>query len=95
MIIKIKVMSTLSKKIKSLNEGENFIFTYNGKNYEFNCYSVSERFGNSYSVREANKILGGSMNVDKVTKQYITLYDYNLFLVRSTYKIPVNKIEII
>lgn len=87
-------MSILSKKIKSLNEGENFIFTYKGKDYEFHCYSVSERFGNSYSVREANKILSGSMNVDKVTKQYITLYDYNLFKVRSTYKIPVSEIEL-
>ena len=35
-------MSILSKKIKGLNEGENFIFTYNGKDYEFSCYSVSE-----------------------------------------------------
>jgi len=87
-------MSVLSKKIKSLNEGESFIFTYDGKDYEFNCYLTSERFGNSYSVREANKILGRSMNVDKVTSKYITLYDYNLFSVRSTYKIPVNKIEI-
>ena len=87
-------MSKLSKKIKNLNENENFIFTYNGKDYEFNCYSVSERFGKSYSVREANVIFGQSMNVDKITSKYITLYDFNLFKVRSTYKIPINKIEI-
>jgi len=88
-------MSILSKKIKSLNEGESFIFTYDGKDYEFNCYSVSERFGKSYSVRKANYLLGQSMNVDKITNKYITLYDYNLFSVKSTYKIPVNKIKII
>lgn len=87
-------MSVLSKKIKSLNEGESFIFTYDGKDYEFNCYSVLERFGKSYSIREANAILGQSMNVDKITSKYITVYDYNLFKVRSTYKIPISKIEI-
>jgi hypothetical protein len=87
-------MSVLSKKIKSLNEGESFIFTYDGKDYEFNCYSVLERFGKSYSVRNAKYLLGQSMNVDKITNKYITLYDYNLFNVRSTYKIPINEIEV-
>ena len=87
-------MSVLSKKIKNLNEGESFIFTYDGKDYEFKCYSIHEKFGPSYSVYEANTILGQGMNVDKITSKYITLYDYNLFKVRSTYKIPINKIEI-
>ena len=86
-------MSVLDQ-IKKLNDGENFIFTYNGKNYEFGCYSISEKFGKSYAVREAKKILGQSMNVDKITSKYITLYDYNLFSVRSTYKIPVSEIEL-
>ena len=30
----------------------------------------------------------------EITKKYISLYDYNLFNVRSTYKIPVNAIEV-
>ena len=87
-------MSDLNKKIKNLKENESFIFTYEGKDYEFGCYSVSEKFGKDYSVHEANTILGRGMNVDKVTKQYITLYDYNLFSVKSTYKIPINEITI-
>ena len=37
--------------------------------------------------------LGAGMNVEKITKKYISLYDYNLFNVRSTYKIPVNEIN--
>ena len=32
--------------------------------------------------------------VEKITKKYISLYDYNLFNVRSTYKIPVNEIKV-
>jgi hypothetical protein len=79
---------SVSKKIKELKkEGDKFIFTYNGKDYEFYLHSTSENYGNSF--------LGRSMNVEKVTKQYITLYDYNLFSVKSTFKIPVNKIKII
>ena len=89
-------MSILSKKIKSLErEGDKFLLTYNGKDYEFYCHSYSEKFGPSFSIHKSGSFLGGSMNVDKVTKQYITLYNYNLFSVRSTYKIPINKIEII
>jgi hypothetical protein len=85
---------SISKKIKELKkEGDKFIFTYNGKDYEFYLHSVSENYGPSFSIHEANSFMGRSMNVDKVTKQYITLYDYNLFSIRSTYKIPINKIE--
>lgn len=87
-------MSILSKKIKNLKEGDKFIFTYGDKDYEFYCHSFSEKWGPSFSIYESGSFLGLSMNVDKVTKKYITLYDYNLFKVRSTFKIPVNKIKI-
>ena len=86
-------MLILSKKIKNLKEGDKFIFTYSDKDYEFYCHHYSEKYGPSFSIHEVGSFLGGSMNVDKVTKKYITLYDYNLFKVRSTFKIPVNSIE--
>jgi len=87
-------MSILSKKIKSLNDGESFNFIYRDKEYEFYCYSYSDLIKKHYSVRDASSFLGGGMNVEKITKKYISLYDYNLFNVRSTYKIPVNEIKI-
>jgi len=86
---------SISKRINELKkEGDKFIFSYNEKDYEFYCHSYSEKFGPNFSVHEANSFLGRSMNVDKVTSKYITLYDYNLFSVRSTFKIPVSKIEV-
>ena len=88
-------MSNLSKKIKNLKEGDKFIFAYGDKDYEFYCYSYSENYGPSFSIHESGSFLGRSMNVDKITNKYITVYDYNLFKVRSTYKIPINKIEMI
>lgn len=85
---------SISKRINELKkEGDKFIFSYNEKDYEFYCHSYSEEFGPNFSVHEANSFLGRSMNVEKVTKKYITLYDYNLFSVRSTFKIPVSKIK--
>ena len=86
-------MSILSKKIKSLNDGESFNFIYKDKEYEFCCYSYSNE-KKHYSVRDASSFLGAGMNVEKITKKYISLYDYNLFNVRSTYKIPVNNITL-
>ncbi len=88
-------MSVLKSRIESLREGDKFIFSYNEKDYEFYCHSYSEEFGPNFSVHEANSFLGRSMNVDKVTKQYITCYDYNLFSVRSSFKIPVDAITIV
>lgn len=86
---------SISKRINELKkEGDKFIFSYNEKDYEFYCHSYSEKFGPNFSIHEANSFLGRSMNVDKVTKQYITLYDYNLFSVRSTFKIPISKIKV-
>ena len=86
-------MSILSKKIKNLNDGESFNFNYKNKKFEFCCYSYSDE-KKHYSVRDASSFLGAGMNVEKITKKYISLYDYNLFNVRSTYKIPVNEIEV-
>jgi len=87
-------MSILSEKIKSLNDGESFNFNYKDKKYEFCCYSYSDE-KKHYSVRDASSFLGAGMNVEKITKKYISLYDYNLFNVRSTYKIPINEITIV
>jgi hypothetical protein len=84
-------MSILSKEIKNLNDGESFNFIYKDKEYEFCCYSYSDE-KKHYSVRDASSFLGAGMNVEKITKKYISLYDYNLFNVRSTFKLPVNEI---
>ena len=35
------------------------------------------------------------MNVKKITKQYVTLYDYNMMGVRSDYKMAIDEIELI
>ncbi len=86
-------MSNVLKTIKNLKPEEKINIFYNDKEYEFCCYSYSDE-KKHYSVRDASSFLGAGMNVEKITKKYISLYDYNLFNVRSTYKIPVNEITI-
>ena len=79
-------------KVKSLEKNGKFKFTYKSKEYTFSCFDKSERFGNSFSV--SNGIFS-SMNVDKITKQYITLYDFTMMSQRTTYKMAIDKIELV
>lgn len=42
----------------------------------------------SYSISD-NTIFGNSMNVEKVSKQYISLYSYDMMKQRTSYKLPI------
>lgn len=79
-------------KVKSLKKDGKFKFIYKSKEYTFSCFDKSERFGNSFSV--SNGIFS-SMNVDKITKQYVTLYDFNMMSQRTTYKMAIDEIELV
>lgn len=79
-------------KVKSLKKDDKFKFTYKFKEYTFSCFDKSERWGDSFSV--SNGIFS-SMNVDKITKQYITLYDYNMMSQRTKYKMAIDEIELV
>ena len=84
-------MSNVLKTIKNLKPEEKINIFYNDKEYELRAYpGYKDKV--EYSIWSAQGFQG--MNVEKITKKYISLYDYNLFNVRSTYKIPVNEITI-
>jgi len=78
--------------VDGMEQDEKFKFTYKGKEYTLTCFDTSERFGKSLSV--SNNIFS-SMNVRKITKQYITLYDYNMMAQRTDYKMAIDEIEVI
>jgi hypothetical protein len=84
-------MSNVLKAIKKLKPEEKINIFYNDKEYELKAYAGYKNKV-EYSIWSAKGFQG--MNVEKITSKYITLYDYNLFNVRSTYKIPVNEIII-
>lgn len=79
-------------KVKSLKKDSKFKFTYKSKEYTFSCFGENERWGNSFSV--SNGVFS-SMNVDKITKQYITLYDFTMMSQRTTYKMAIDEIELV
>ena len=79
-------------KVNGLTPDGKFKFTYKSKEYTFGCYSECERFGKSFAV--SNGVFS-SMNVDKITKQYVTLYDYDMMSQRTTYKMAIDEIELV
>ena len=72
-----------------------FKFIYKGKDGPKTYELISNKYGPHspplMSVSEGWR----SMNVSKTTKQYITLYDYNMMGVRSNYKMSIDQIQVI
>jgi len=73
-----------------------FEISYEGKSYELSA----TMFGTEHLTRpepllavHANFMNG--MNVKKVTKQYITLYTFDMMSQRTTYKMALDKIRVI
>ena len=73
-----------------------FKISYEGKSYELSA----TMFGTEHLTKpepllavHANFMNG--MNVKKVTKQYITLYTFDMMSQRTTYKMALDKIQVI
>ena len=91
---KIKVMKVkeFKSKVESLQkEGERFKIEYSGEEFNFGCFHVYEDGEKSFSVGKSIS----SMNVEKVTDKYVTLYSYDMFSQKTTYKMAINLIELI
>ena len=73
-----------------------FKISYEGKSYELSA----TMFGTEHLTKpepllavHANFMNG--MNVKKITKQYITLYTFDMMCQRTTYKMALDKIRVI
>lgn len=63
-------------------------FIYKGKKYKTYMFTYSENV--SYSIGNA-ELFGSTMNIDKVTKRYISLYSYDMMNQRTTYKMALEE----
>jgi hypothetical protein len=103
--LKIKVM-TYQDKIKAGSEMYNYL-TSMGKGIPEGAREVVDILyaGNSYTVNYYNfescplmsvdlkdRYAMRSMNVEKLTKQYIHLYAFDMMGTRTTYKMPLSQI---
>lgn len=72
------------------NQEKRFEISYEGKSYELSA----TMFGHEPLLAVYANSFDG-MNVKKVTKQYITLYTFDMMLQKSTYKMALDKIRVI
>jgi len=63
-------------------------FTYKGEKYILHKFTYSK--DTSYSIGRA-ELFGSSMNVEKTTKRYISLYTYDMMGTRTTYKMALEE----
>ena len=85
------------KTIKELKDNETIEFKFGKEFYELKCHTYEygdDQIDKSYSIGKLGEIMGERMNLLKITDKYLTFYTYNLFLQQTTFKLPVDKIEI-
>ena len=65
-------------------------FIYKGEKYKLHKFTYSKGKETSYSIGRA-ELFGSTMNIDKVTKRYISLYTYDMMGTRTTYKMALEE----
>jgi hypothetical protein len=63
-------------------------FKYKGIEYKIYMFTYSKE--TSYSIGRA-ELFGSTMNIDKVTKRYISLYTYDMMNQRTQYKMALEE----
>ena len=63
-------------------------FTYKGREYKTYMFTYSKE--TSYSIGRA-ELFGSTMNIEKVTKQYVSLYSYDMMTQRTSYKMALSE----
>ena len=85
------------KTIKELNDNETIEFKFMDKFYELKCFTTEygdDKVDKSYSIGILGEILGDRMNLGKITDKYLTFYIFDLLLQQTTFKMPIDKIDI-
>jgi hypothetical protein len=84
------------KAIKNLRDKQEITFKYNGKHYKLYTFGCND--DGSFDLWSVCLMVsdfslkGDSMNISTVTEKYLSLYDFSIFGVRSSYKIPMSEI---
>ena len=87
-------MSDLVSKINGLEKNETIDVVYRGTDYKIDCYMVySNRKSFAMNNRSEHGILS-SMNIEKMTNNFISMYSFDMFGNRNSARIKVADITI-
>ena len=78
--------------IKCLRVGSKLYFTYKDKDYELKCYKWRSQPEKDYGVYPKDSYVSRGMNVERITKKYLSLYDYDMMGNKTTYKMALDEI---
>ena len=88
-------MSDLVSKINGLEKNESINVVYNGANYSIDCYIVYSCGSKAISMSHWSEHgTLSSMNIQKITNNFITLFSYDMFGNRNTARIKIADITI-
>ena len=88
-------MSDLVSKINGLEKNESINVVYNGADYSIDCYIVYSCGSKAISMSHWSEHgTLSSMNIQKITNNFITLFSYDMFGNRNTARIKIADITI-
>jgi len=88
-------MSNLVSKINGLGKDRKIDVVYNGADYSIDCYMVYSCGSKAISMSHWSEHgTLSSMNVAKITNNFITLYSFDMFKNKNTARIKVADITI-
>jgi len=96
---KVKQSKRIIKEIKALEPGEQFEVTYGvdreGKPRVFVIRAYNGfKDEIDYTIREGKGILGGQMNIEKITNTQMKGYSFDMMGTKTTYNFPLYLIKL-
>ena len=96
---KVKQSKKITKKIKALEPREELEVTYGvdreGKPRVFVIRAYNGfKDEIDYTIREGNNLLGGQMNIEKITNTQMKGYSFDMMGTKTTYNFPLYLIKL-
>ena len=97
---KVKQSKKITKEIKALEPREEFEVTYGvdrkGKPRVFVIRAYTGfRDKIDYTIRDGNSLLGGQMNIEKITNTQMKGYSFDMMGTKTTYNFPLYMFNIV
>lgn len=98
-IDKIRKSDKIYSLVTSLEYGDKLTVEYGTDRYgkvrrfEIVNYNSIDKNRPSYSIKEADRVLGESMNIEHVTKTQLKAYTFDMMKQKTTYNFPIYKMD--